>query len=190
MPRSHKPRTTRRRRALPRSQSKRSGVPASTRGGAPATSPNCFRQMARAARRRHAAQPQAADDKTTTRTATLSKQEERGASVDTRRCTPTSPSCFRQLAHAARRAEMPRSRRPQTARRRCAGMSRLQQLVQIFVEGACRDAGSQSSGGGTTTHQTASSEREGASTAKKAGARRPGVRKPGTTTNPTNSRQR
>ena len=47
MPRSHKLRTARRRRALPRSQ-KRSGVPVSTRGGASATSRSCFRQLARA----------------------------------------------------------------------------------------------------------------------------------------------
>ena len=56
----------------------------------------------------------------TTRTATLSKQEERGASVDKKRRARDEPELFPTAGSCSEASEMTRSHEPQTARRRRA----------------------------------------------------------------------
>ena len=127
MPRSHKPRTERRRRALPRSQSKRSGLLESKRRGAPGDELKLLLTAGSYSEAsRDAAQPQAADGKKTARAATLFKQEECDVGVDTKRRARDEPELIPT-----------------------AGFE--------LIAGAARDAAQPpSSGGDTTTHRTAS----------------------------------
>ena len=117
MPRSHKLRAARRRRALPRTQNEKSGVPASVGRGAPATNQSCFRQLARAARRAEMPCSHKLRAARRRRSLTRSQNERSGVPASIGRGAPaTSQSCFRQLGRAGSCSEASRdAAQPQAA---------------------------------------------------------------------------